>query len=121
MFARTCCGDLLRNSNEPILDNKVRTKKAFLHGSDPMVSAQVMTGLSWQPFYGPELTCRPFRLEGIRPSYDVAVATHGVEHPYCTCDRGQFGRHHELTVGDIHHDGISPKSATSARSDGNRS
>ena len=46
MFVRTNCDDLSTPSNEPILDNTFQTKETFPHGSDPMVSAQVMTGPS---------------------------------------------------------------------------
>ena len=53
-------------SLEPILDSTLQINKAFPHGSDLVVSAHVMTGLSWQPSWGTEHTYRSFRLDGIR-------------------------------------------------------
>ena len=49
MFVRTLCGDRLLRSHELSSINTFQTEKAFPHGSDLVVSAQDVTGLSWQP------------------------------------------------------------------------
>ena len=102
-------------SREPILDSTLQINKAFPHGSDLVVSAHVMTGLSWQPSWGTEHTYRSFRLDGIRCLAEHVTHTTVLlpDHPD-SCDQDAAGgiieRSHSNTVIDYE----SPNAALSS-------